>query len=105
MNIISRFISELFKPSLKCERLGEHKIVVRTSRKFFKCWKFKELYPDELHSFFYHAIAVQAKIEETYCRRCGTVLASKVLHSHGLNSLSMPTDEMDILREEGVVGA
>ena len=89
-----RFIKELLKPSLKCQRAGhkQHKTIYRrTYRRHVE------------DSFLRYAIYL-CKEEKIVCPRCKTTFQDWcVKSSKGYDSYSIPSNVAEELRENGVV--
>ena len=82
-----RFIRELFKPSLKCARVG-HRTGHRERRGF--CSDSKDGVADRIIE------------RQQACMRCKAELSPwEVVFSRPIHSLSMPSDDMDELRSTG----
>jgi len=83
---MNRFIKELIKPSLKCERVG-HKYKTR-----------KEVIRKESRDY----VCEDFYCEISKCRRCGyQKVPEKLIQKNGYHSVSMPSGDWDELRENG----
>jgi hypothetical protein len=82
-----QFLRELFRPSLKCSRIG-HKTGHRERR--------------GLCADSDHGVADSIIERQEACMRCDAALSPwEVVHSRTIHSLSMPSDDMDELRSTG----
>jgi len=91
-----RWLRELLRPSLKCERVGHNwkQITIRGYQ-----------YPAEF-SYRCVADAVTVTIHEcTCCRERTRMDSDTVLRRDGLNSLSMPESDWETLRERGFLAS
>lgn len=87
-----RFLWELFKPALKCDRLGHKK----AERKY-------KIYAEPKSHGWLSGVADRAVLTRDECKRCGTVLSEgEITDRHAIDSLSMPSSEYDKFEKNGV---
>ena len=86
-----RFFIELFKPTVKCGRIG-HKQHERTRRTI--------RWPSETR----RGVADSCREKSTKCRRCGKTMTDwEVFERDEINSLSMSQTEWDKLKDNGFI--
>ena len=87
-----RWLKELFRPRLKCERLG-HREEPQQRRTF--------RWPPESR---WAGVADRCAEKRTVCGRCGAQLAPwAITERRPIDSLSMPQPDWDRLRTDGVL--
>jgi hypothetical protein len=90
MDIIIRFFKELFgSPQLKCERVG-HKWIDLNESRFEKTTSFR-------------AVADEVSYIVTKCERCEFEKGRSESDRESIQSLTLPSDKMRLLREQGWV--
>jgi len=88
------FFRELFKPALKCNRVG-HKIATKIQ----ECY----VYPSDAP---YWHVADRVIEEQKYCPRCGHLHSDwTVVKRTGIDSLSMDSIDWKHLKESGKIPA
>ena len=83
-----RWLKEFLNPKFKCERIGHKPIHITDSR-------------IENQSESFRAIADEVDYDVTVCRRCGLEMERKEIGRNSIQKLTLPSDQMRLLKTRG----